>query len=119
MAAASSKSLRRLRSAWVSAQSDQSLRCPHVETLCHWLPIKRRAKTLIKLGDAQAELSVRWVHTSFCWFCYAAAHLYCHTLLPKPTKYHLKTYLRKFSARYDSDRSAQLQRLARVLKFQI
>ena len=38
---------RRLRSAWPSAQSDQSLRCPHEETMGHWLPTERTAKTLI------------------------------------------------------------------------
>ena len=32
---------RRLRSAWASAQSDQSLRCPHEETLGPKLPIER------------------------------------------------------------------------------
>ena len=42
---------RRLRSArWASAQSDQSLRCPHEESLGLQLPIKRTAKTLIRLG---------------------------------------------------------------------
>ena len=41
---------RRLRSAWVSAQSDQSLRCPLEESLGPELPIKRTAKTLIRLG---------------------------------------------------------------------
>ena len=41
---------RRLRSAWASAQSNQSLRCPHEETLGPWLPIERTAKTLIRLG---------------------------------------------------------------------
>ena len=25
-------------------------------------------------ADAQAELSLRWAHTSFCWFCHLAAH---------------------------------------------
>ena len=55
---------RRLRSAWASAQSDQSLRCPHEENLGPQLPIKRTAKTLIRLG-AQ----------SLCWFCHVAAHL--------------------------------------------
>ena len=25
--------------------------------------------------DAQADLSFRWAHMSFCWFCHAAAHL--------------------------------------------
>ena len=24
--------------------------------------------------DAQADLSLRWVHRSFCWFCHAVAH---------------------------------------------
>ena len=40
---------RRLGSAWASAQSDQSLRCPHEETLGPWLSLERTAKTLIRL----------------------------------------------------------------------
>ena len=39
----------RLRSDW-PAQSDQSLRCPHEESLCPQLPIERKGKTLIRLG---------------------------------------------------------------------
>ena len=31
------------------------------------------AKTLIRLDDAQVDLSLRWAHRSFCWFCLAAA----------------------------------------------
>ena len=42
---------RRLRSAWASAQSDQSLRCPHEESLDPQLPIKRTANNLIRLGE--------------------------------------------------------------------
>ena len=42
---------RRLRSAWASAQSDQSLRCPHEESLGPQLPIKRTANNLIRLGE--------------------------------------------------------------------
>ena len=42
---------RRLRSAWASAKSDQSLRCPHED----W-------------ADAQADLSLRWAHTHFVGF---------------------------------------------------
>ena len=38
-----------LRSAWASAQSDQSLRCPHYESLVPELPTERSAKTLIRL----------------------------------------------------------------------
>ena len=41
---------RRLRSVWVSAQSNHSLRCPHGETTGLLLPIERTAKTLIRLG---------------------------------------------------------------------
>ena len=43
---------RRLRSSWACAQSDQSLCCPHEETLSLGLklPIERTAKTLIRLG---------------------------------------------------------------------
>ena len=41
---------RRLRSAWASAQSDQSLRCPHEESLGPYLPTERTAQTLIILG---------------------------------------------------------------------
>ena len=29
-------------SAWACAQSDHNLRCPPVESFCHWLPIKNR-----------------------------------------------------------------------------
>ena len=38
---------------------------------------KRTAKTLINWADAQADLSLHWVHSSFYWFCHAAAHM-CH-----------------------------------------
>ena len=27
--------------------------------------------------DAQADLILRWVHSSFCWFCHAVAHVLC------------------------------------------
>ena len=40
----------RLRSAWASAKSDQSLCCQHEERLCPYLPIKRTVKTLIRLN---------------------------------------------------------------------
>ena len=26
-------------------------------------------------ADAQSDLSLHWVHRSFCWFCHAAAHM--------------------------------------------
>ena len=41
---------RRLRSAYASAQSDQSLHCPHDDTLGPLLRTEHTAKTLIRLG---------------------------------------------------------------------
>ena len=40
----------RLRSSWASAQSDQSFRCPHEESVGPYLPIERTSKTMIRLG---------------------------------------------------------------------
>ena len=50
-----------------SAQAVLSLRCPQEESLGPQLPIECTA-------DAQADLSLRWAHMSFCWFCHDAAH---------------------------------------------
>ena len=50
---------RRLRSACASAQSDQSIRCPHEDALDSWLSTKCPA-------HAQANLSLRWVHVQYC-----------------------------------------------------
>ena len=47
---------RRLGSAWASAQSDQSLRCPHEESLGPWLPFERTAKTDQNPGPMGAVL---------------------------------------------------------------
>ena len=68
---------RRLRSAWASTQSDQSVCCPHAENLDPQLPTERTAKTLIRLGgcpgwsesslDANAILQVLTRAGSFCW----------------------------------------------------
>ena len=60
-----------------TGQSDQSLHSPHDGTLGHWLSLEHIAKSLIRLNwaDVQADLSLRWVHRSFCWFCHAAAQL--------------------------------------------
>ena len=66
---------RRLRSAWGSAQSDQSLRCPHEDTLGPQLPTERTAKTLIRLGGCPGwSESSLGAHT-FCWFCRVAAQI--------------------------------------------
>ena len=73
---------RRLRSAWVSAQSDQSLRCPHEETLGPYLLIERPAKTLFRLdgcpGWSESSLGAH----SFCWYCHVAAHVFSEVSCP-------------------------------------
>ena len=67
---------RRLRSAWASAQSDQSLRCPHEERLGPWLPNECRVKTLIRLGRCPSwSESLLGAH-SLCWFCHVLAHMF-------------------------------------------
>ena len=33
------------------------------------------AKTLSDWADAQADLSIRWAHMQFCWFCHEAVHI--------------------------------------------
>ena len=66
----------RLGSVWASALSDQSLRCPHEETLGPYLPNERRVKTLIRLGGCPGWSESSLGTHSFCWFCHVAAHIY-------------------------------------------
>ena len=66
---------RRLRSAWASAQSDQSLRCAP-----HWVAkdpsfFMRTEKTLIRLGGCPGRSESSLCAQSFCWFCHVAAHM--------------------------------------------
>ena len=67
---------RRLRSAWASAQSDQSLRCSHEETLGPYLPSERRVKTLFRLGGCLGWSESLLDAQSLCWFCHVVAHMY-------------------------------------------
>ena len=61
---------RRHRSAWASAHSDQSLHCPHEETLGPQLPLERTAKT-----DQTGYLcSKSSLGAKAILFCHAAAH---------------------------------------------
>ena len=62
---------RRLRSAWASALSDQSLRCPHDDSLGPWLPIKRMARLGGWPGWSESLLGAQL----FCWFCHEAAQM--------------------------------------------
>ena len=67
---------RKLRSAWATAQSDQSLRRPLIEQLRFQDFFVRTAKTLFRRSNAQTDLSLHWAHRLFCWFCHAAALSY-------------------------------------------
>ena len=51
-------------------QCGQSLYCPAEEGLVPKLPIKHTANAQIRQADAKADLSLGWVHRSFCWFCH-------------------------------------------------
>ena len=66
---------RRLRSAWASAQSDQSLRCSH-ETMGPQLPIEHTTKTLIRLGGCPGGSESLLGANSFCWFCHVPAQMF-------------------------------------------
>ena len=55
--------------------SDQSLRCPHEETLGPYLPIERTAKTLIRLGRCPGWSESSLGAQSFCWFCHVVTQL--------------------------------------------
>ena len=59
---------RRLRSAWASTQSHQSLRCPHGDTLIPYLPTERTVKTDLTWRNPRLS----WVFAGrigqFCWF---------------------------------------------------
>ena len=83
---------RRLRSAWASAQSDQSLRCPREESLGPELLIERTAKTLIRLdgcpGWSESSLGAH----SFCWFCHVTAHISKHLVCSPATLYSLVNF---------------------------
>ena len=57
-----------------SSQSDQSLRCPHEESLGPY-PLSAQRRLRSDWADAQADLSLHWVHMSVCWFCHEAAQI--------------------------------------------
>ena len=65
----------RRRSAWTSALSDQSRRCPHEESLGPWLSLECNRSLWSDWADAQADLSLCWTHRSFCWFCHMQAYM--------------------------------------------
>ena len=71
---------RRLRPAWAFAQSDQS-------SLSAWRSIgtfgypSSAQRRLISLVRCPGWSCLRWVHRSFCWFCYAVAQIFIKWVL--------------------------------------
>ena len=70
---------RRLRSAWASAQSDQSLRCALNGKLRTQFFFMRTAKSLIRLGGCPGSSESSLGAQSFCWFCHVAAQSRLHS----------------------------------------
>ena len=69
---------RRLRSAWASAQSDQSLRCPHEETWVLSYPVCAQQRLWCPVWS-ESSLCAH----SCCWFCHVVAHLIRTSYLPE------------------------------------
>ena len=67
---------RRLRSAWASVQSDQSLRCQPEESSGPQLLTECTAKILIRLGGCGDLSEYLLGAQSFCWFCHEMAQLW-------------------------------------------
>ena len=40
-------------------------------------PLRAQRRLWSDWADAQADLNLCWAHSSFCWFCHEAAHIYC------------------------------------------
>ena len=85
---------RALKSACASSQSDQSLRCPHEETLHPWLSKLRMVKVLIRLREC-----ADWSESSLGayvqrLFSDAAAQINLHSRIKiSPSNYSLAQYL--------------------------
>ena len=80
---------------WIAAWQNQQMTCAPSEdsdqpghppvwsdsSLCAQLAVKgpmflhADSEDWLDWADAQAHLSLRWAHRSFCWFCHAAAQL--------------------------------------------
>ena len=67
---------RKLWSALISAQSYQSLRGLHEESLGPYIYTLPDSDDWSDWADAQADLNLRWAHMPFCWFCHALVHLH-------------------------------------------
>ena len=96
---------RRHKSACESAQSDQSPRCPHKESLHPWLSKMCQVQSLIRLREcaesdqiarnAQVDLNLRWAHISKGTFSAVGARLYNVSL---PAYCIISLYLNHYTA---------------------
>ena len=73
----------RLRSAWASAQSEQSL---HLHSLGSSGPKlsscgQQKQRLQSDWAYAQADLSLRWAHMPFYWFCHEAAQMWFKVII--------------------------------------
>ena len=59
-----------IRSAWSESSLSAWRKLGSLAT--NWLSVQRRLWS--DWADAQADLSFRWAHMPFCWFCQEAAH---------------------------------------------
>ena len=72
----------RLKSAWASAQSEQSLRCPPEESLGLKPSIERTAKTLIRLGECPGwSESLLGAHVILLVLSWGGSNMYPHHVL--------------------------------------
>ena len=67
---------RRLRSAWASAQSIRVFAVRVKKAGVHSYPLSAQRRLLSGLADAQADLSLRWVHSHFVDFVMRRLILY-------------------------------------------
>ena len=88
---------------WASAQSDQSLRCPHEESLNPYYPLSAQRRFWSDWADAQADLSLRWAQMSVCWFCHKAAHMTILMFVVNLSKFLDHAYMRPGHIKYFHD----------------
>ena len=52
-------------------------------------PFSAQRRLWSDLANAQADLSLRWAHMPFCWFCHEEAHIHTYELKPNVAFHHL------------------------------
>ena len=65
----------------------------------HWVAKDLRFLHVDSEDSAQADLSLRWAHMLFCWFCHDAAQFFLSHLYPSPSQIKLWTGSRSWENR--------------------